>query len=719
MHHYYQAITNINGDSLIGYFARVINPVTQAIVTLASDNNGTPIQVTSGVPDMAKTDDFGNLSFYVEPGTYDVQIFAPNATTPMYRIPNVGMTSEKGEKGDKGDPGNDGAPGQPGGPILTGSVVATSISNDSAQQAAIRAKIGAGSAADTAVGLAAANNQPFAATAPNNLELGVRPVMRPNAAMTAALLSGTITICVVGDSIMEPAGISYANSVAENVQRLMQARFPWLTINLVNLSIPGRSMSDLANGSYTAPGSFVLAAPTGTNSSYWPGGSVNGKSWRDHVRDANADMIILALGENDGTDELPFSINYQTFYEYSQTWTKKPWFTLLASLLPEGSAVDRQGKQAIADFMKYKAIEQGFGLIDANEYYRLVRDGVRRDLIPAIEEINFAGVGDTTKWVSTGPTLSGTTLSGAGRVERQVLARDVDMVDNFTLGSADAVWLHNFRVRPGGVGGYSVQTAFADQGDTQGGAIRLFYRGSLVSVARFPAKANGSTVRIRVKAWGPLIRVWHDNVLLMTYTSAQGMYAGVFDVGTATGTGSHNQFRVAYSPEYQAAASYFSAAYLLNDVLHHPTAEGALQVYIPATKQFVDELVDLLRTPIALSTGFLTTDISAADAVAQIPGAALSFYTAVTQVVPVTVNIGYLNSAVASGSLTLRLDGQPVQSWFLKSTASETENRQLSFAVSANVTAGAHTLDLFWSKAGVTSNGGGNARQLSAVVRLV
>lgn len=108
MHHFFEAITNTDGQSLIGYFARVVNPTTQALVTLYSDNSGTPISVVSGVTNAGKTDDYGNLSLYVDPGTYNLDIYASDSTTFLFRVPNVAMNSTKGDTGEKGDPGDSG-----------------------------------------------------------------------------------------------------------------------------------------------------------------------------------------------------------------------------------------------------------------------------------------------------------------------------------------------------------------------------------------------------------------------------------------------------------------------------------------------------------------------------------------------------------------------------------------------------------------------------------
>lgn len=108
MHHFFEAITNTAGDSLIGYFARVIDRTTQNTVTLSSDDNGTPIVTVSGVENMAKSDAYGNLSLYVVPGTYHLDIYAPNTTSFLYRVSDVAMNSTKGDPGPQGEQGPDG-----------------------------------------------------------------------------------------------------------------------------------------------------------------------------------------------------------------------------------------------------------------------------------------------------------------------------------------------------------------------------------------------------------------------------------------------------------------------------------------------------------------------------------------------------------------------------------------------------------------------------------
>lgn len=127
--HFFDTVTNTSGDSLIGYFARVLD-AGGSTVPIYSDANGTPVSVVSGVTNMAKTDALGNLSLYVDPGTYSLDIYAPDATTFRFRVPNVAMNSTKGDKGDQGDKGDVGTSDN------TYSTLATLKASDIARKAA-------------------------------------------------------------------------------------------------------------------------------------------------------------------------------------------------------------------------------------------------------------------------------------------------------------------------------------------------------------------------------------------------------------------------------------------------------------------------------------------------------------------------------------------------------------------------------------------------------
>lgn len=623
------------------------------------------------------------------------------------------------------------------GPLGAGAVGADTITNDSLDQAAIREKIGAASNQEfRTVEVQAATvaaRAPFVSSAPQNLALSPRPNIRFNAAMDAARAAGVLRITVVGDSITEGAGMSYANTYAENLQRLLQIEMPSVEVILTNLAIGGRNLAQLADPAYTAtaanvsPGNFYLPPPTGINSSYWPNGSTTGKSWRDHVRDTSPDMIVLAHGENSGLDTVAFRDAFFNFETYSQTWAKKPWFALVSALVPEGAEADRQDKQAFADFLHFTAIDRGYGHIDANAWYRLMRDGKRRNLVPSYEEADFVGWGDATKWqTQNGVSLTGLTLTTqeGGRAERQVSARDFDLVDYFTLGSVSVRWQCEARRRPGTNDVYLIQTAFNDQGDGNGGAVRLYFRDQLIAVSRFPVIASGQSVRIRAKFSGPLVQVWHNNILVFSARSNVGMYAGAFAIGTAGGSGTHAQFRVALAPEYKAAQTgYFDSAYLLNDNLHHPSGDGSFQTYIPAMRQFASEMVEAWRQPLSVTTGRQKAGKSFPTSALEFQtDTAIAFRAGRAQDVPVTIAFGYKNTNPSTAVLTLQVNGTGVADFYLdRGAATGADNAQFFATTLVPVPAGDVTMRLaFAPPAGgtqpVTSNGTGNDRLLVAEI---
>jgi hypothetical protein len=91
MFHFFEAITNTKGDALSGYFVRLTDS-SGNVVPIYADSSGTPIVNVSGEADMAKVDANGNVSLYVNPGEYTLNIFAADAATMVPpTIPNYPM----------------------------------------------------------------------------------------------------------------------------------------------------------------------------------------------------------------------------------------------------------------------------------------------------------------------------------------------------------------------------------------------------------------------------------------------------------------------------------------------------------------------------------------------------------------------------------------------------------------------------------------------------
>lgn len=91
MFHYVNSIQNTRGDALIGYFVQLVSPTTSEVVDIYADDNGTPIVTESGIVNMAEVDSDGNASFFVESGSYHINIYATDGTTFLKQIANVPM----------------------------------------------------------------------------------------------------------------------------------------------------------------------------------------------------------------------------------------------------------------------------------------------------------------------------------------------------------------------------------------------------------------------------------------------------------------------------------------------------------------------------------------------------------------------------------------------------------------------------------------------------
>jgi len=195
----------------VGYFARVIDPATLAVVPIFADNAATPIDTLSGVANMGRTDADGNLSFYVAFGTYHLDIYGTDATTFVKRVPNVAMAGDITESAQS---------------ALNNAEAAAAASAASATSAAGSATSAAGSVTSAAV--QATNAGTFATNA---------AASATSAANYAAAAANT--------SI---AAGAYPNSAASNVPRgLTQA-----------------SVGSITAGSGGANGSFALG---------WSGGN--------------------------------------------------------------------------------------------------------------------------------------------------------------------------------------------------------------------------------------------------------------------------------------------------------------------------------------------------------------------------------------------------------------------------------------------------------------
>lgn len=91
MFHYHNSIQNTRGDALIGYFVKAVDITSGDVVDIYADESSTPIVSVSGEANAAEVDSDGNVSFYVESGTYHLDIYATDGSTLVKTIENIPM----------------------------------------------------------------------------------------------------------------------------------------------------------------------------------------------------------------------------------------------------------------------------------------------------------------------------------------------------------------------------------------------------------------------------------------------------------------------------------------------------------------------------------------------------------------------------------------------------------------------------------------------------
>ena len=91
MFHFSEAIQDLKGNALIGFYVKAINIATGEVVSIYSDDASTPIINVSGIADAAKVNSDGNAQFYIGDGEYHLDIYATDGTTFVRRIEDLPM----------------------------------------------------------------------------------------------------------------------------------------------------------------------------------------------------------------------------------------------------------------------------------------------------------------------------------------------------------------------------------------------------------------------------------------------------------------------------------------------------------------------------------------------------------------------------------------------------------------------------------------------------
>lgn len=404
--------------------------------------------------------------------------------------------------------------------------------------------------------------------------------------LDAAIRSGTVRIAVAGDSITQgDADSLYDNSSFAKIMRRLREENPTVTFVFGNFSIAGLGIPSFSNPNYKGmappadPFIGFYRPPGDQLTCQWPGGSVVGKSWADHVRDFSPDLVITAFGANDiAWGSLTLEQYNKTAIDYMLTWTKKPSIAWGAAAVPSEISAYIVPVQNAANVARGVARERGLTLLDFNRIHNVRRYGFDVDNPFYIRDDAFAGF--PTGWtLDPGTTLAPSVtvpgaLEGNGTAIRNLTSQDCNILASFAATSWAATTVAIYYRDLGTNDGTGPQrySCFCS-----GTALSLYWAGTLIGVYVLPAAPpDGTAVTIRVEVRGARHRVFLGGIERINVWHYGNVLPGKHGVGIVGGFGSVYGFEAHLANNYPVGRPQLNDVdiYGINDFGTNPSSLG-------------------------------------------------------------------------------------------------------------------------------------------------
>lgn len=450
--------------------------------------------------------------------------------------------------------------------------------------------------------------------------------------MRRSFASASTKVLFWGDSITEGLSqIGTEDSWARLVQDEMRRRAPGKTLVFENFSISGRGVGEANSPTYVGtagavtPGTNFNQAAGGAGAipdiTLWPGGTVVGKSWREHVRDRSPDVLVIALSINDTADpNAVYATLKSLINNYVNTWTKVPSIILCTPTMPTQLLAPQLSQQLYIEgnghAIRALADELNVTLVDHNRLWVVLRDGID------VARQRFAAYNDAAGYSTlvggTAPAKAGSTLtfSAFGVVHRPTLHRDLVARADFALSGAQvgAIWA---RSKPG-----DPNKAYVVQIERGAPQVAIYYNSVVFASSALPAAASYKVIyllegirhRVYVDANdgnGFVLRIDANHGLSFTNGYVEG-YSGV--QGDAGVVASNVAMRLGYPR--QIGPQTMSDVLLLGDPalapngdyttnplslggnsLNHPTILGHYHGIFAAWRDFFSAMQDAATVP--------------------------------------------------------------------------------------------------------------------------
>ncbi len=456
--------------------------------------------------------------------------------------------------------------------------------------------------------------------------------------------SATVVFC--GDSITEGLfQTTYEDSWASLLSGELRRRMSDVSWNIQNLSLAGlgigSAQSNAFVGGATNDFATVFNRLKGTDPAYatslkdigvitgnpdvWPQGSTAGKTWRDHLRDATPDLLIIAHGQNDvDGNSAAWASNCKALIAYARTWAKPPSIAIVTACpaTRKQAAWRAYGPniQVSADSARGVALEMGCALIDANRQYLMLRDGI--DYVRKSWQALAIASTYPSGWtgMATMPTLAANTLTwaGAGKIYNSDAAHTAQDL-HYSAQFAPAV--------DGQACGLIYRGLYEAQ--VSGAFLRLYYGVTVVASIGIVQFVGGATHQIEVVCIGARHKIYIDGLKLIDVYDYSSLTSGGNSGIEMNGAGT-----VAYPSLIRSVPRTLGPSLLTEDELlgissadywtnpltkggdgiHHPSSTGHYAAYFAASLGLVDAAERVYSQLGILATSKLITPNAANNA---------------------------------------------------------------------------------------------------------
>jgi hypothetical protein len=416
-------------------------------------------------------------------------------------------------------------------------------------------------------------------------DLDLLPNIGDTKTLDAAIRNGVVRVALAADSIGQgDADGLYDNSSFAIVMRRLREQNPGVTFIFANFSIAGLGIPSFSNPNYKgmAPPAdpFVgfYRLPGDALTAQWPGGSVVGKSWADHVKDFNPDLVCVAFGANDiawtGQQLETYS---KTAIDYMLSWTKKPSIAWGAAAKPATVSAYGEQVQLAANVARSIARERGLTLLDFNRLHNVRRFSVDVDDLLYVRDDAFAGF--PTGWtLDPGTTLTPSTvtpgaLEGQGTATRNTLSQNFNLKVNLTATNWSTttcgLYYRDLGTNDGtGQARYAVFVSAT--------ALSLYWRGTLIGIYNYSSIPNGTAVTVQVDVRGALHRVYFAGVERIKVWHYGNVMPGKHGVTAVGGFAAIYAFEAHLGNNYAVGRQQLTDAdiYGVNDFATNPATVG-------------------------------------------------------------------------------------------------------------------------------------------------